>query len=303
MTHEIFDRGLIRFRRNRVAQTGGDLDFLERHVADDLALRVEIILRQFETVVDLGAHRGAVGRALVDLGNVGDIVALESAVGLLSECGGLKVCSDEEMLPLKPRSIDLIVSGLVLQHVNDLPGSLMQIRQALCADGLFLGVVPGGQTLHELRTAFMMAEGEIEGGSSPRVAPFADIRAMGGLLQRAGFALPVVDSDLLTVTYADPISLMRELRAMGWSNALRERRKTFLKRETLMRACEIYVAEFGLENGRIPASFELITLTGWAPHDSQQKPLRPGSATGRLSDALGSVEIIAGEKTIVPKDE
>ena len=303
MTHEIFDRNLIRLRRERVANTDTDIDFLERHVAEDLAERIETILREFKTVVDLGAHRGAVSQAVGRLDNVGKVIALERAHGLLKNCKGLKVCCDEELLPLRPQSVDLVLSGLVLQHANDVPGTLMQIRQALRPDGLFLGVIPGGQTLHELRSALMTAEMELEGGSSPRVAPFGDVRTMGGLLQRAGFALPVVDSDVLTVTYADPISLMKELRAMGWGNALHERRKTFMRRATLMRACEIYIAEFGLENGRIPASFELITLMGWAPHESQQQPLRPGSATSRLADALGSTEISSGDKIESVKDD
>jgi len=296
MSIEIFDRTLLGLRRARVADQNLDLDFLMRHVAEDLAMRVMSILRDFETVVDLGAHRGAVSAALGELEKVGHIIALDQSRELLASCKGMRVCADEEMLPLKAQSVDLVVSALTLQHVNDLPGTLLQINRALRPDGLFLGVLPGGRSLHELRSAFMMAESEIEGGSSPRVAPFADVRALGGLLQRAGFALPVIDSDILTVTYSDPIALMKELRAMGWGNALMERRKTFLKRSTLMRACEIYIEEFGLENGRVPASFEFITLTAWAPHESQQKPLRPGAANTRLADALGGTEISTGEK-------
>jgi len=303
MSHELFDRALLRSRRTRVATTDRDTDFLMRHVGEELAMRVETVLRDFPVVVDLGAHRGAVSEALRPLDKVGEIIALDCAEELITGAQGLRVVADEEMLPLKPQSIDLMVSGLVLQHVNDLPGTLVQISRALRPDGLFLGVIPGGQTLNELRTAFMMAETEIEGGSSPRVAPFADVRSLGGLLQRAGFALPVVDSDILTVTYSDPIALMKELRALGWSNALHERRKTGLKRATLMRACEIYISEFGLDNGRVPATFELITLMGWAPHDSQQQPLKPGAATTRLADALGTQERSAGEKADYSNDE
>ncbi len=296
MPQELFDRVLIRHRRSRIARLIPGGDFLLAHVAEDLADRVQAILREFKLVVDLGAHHGILSERLDRLENVGTLVQLDSAPELLDLSQGLRVCCDEEFLPLKSGSVDLLVSGLVLQYVNDLPGTMLQIRRSLKPDGLFLGSLLGGQTLHELRTALMMAEEELEGGSSPRVAPFADVQAMGSLLQRAGFALPVIDSELINVTYPDPLTLMHELRAMGGGNALFERRKTFLRRATLMRACEIYCSEFGDENGRIPASFEIITLTGWSPHESQQKPLRPGSATQRLADVLGVEEISAGEK-------
>ena len=296
MTHKLFDRALLRRRRTRIARLIPGGDFLLRHVAEDLVDRVRATVREFDLVVDLGAHHGIIGEQLSRLDNVGTLVQLDSAPELLALSEGLRVCCDEEILPLKPDSVDLMVSGLVLQYVNDLPGTLLQIKQSLKPDGLFLGALIGGKTLYELRTAFMMAEEEVEGGSSPHVAPFADVRALGALLQRAGFALPVVDSDVITVNYPDPLTLMRELRAMGGGNALLQRRKSFLRRGTLMRACEIYCSEFGMENGRIPASFEIITLTGWSPHESQQQPLRPGSATQRLADALGVEEISAGEK-------
>jgi hypothetical protein len=193
------------------------------------------------------------------------------------------------------RSLDLVASGLSLQLVNDLPGALIQIRRALKPDGLFLGAMLGGSTLAELRTAFLVAEEEIEGGVSPRVAPFADVRDLGALLQRAGFALPVADSDIVTVTYPDPLALMRDLRAMAASNALTARRKVPLRRATLARAIAVYRARFGLSDGRVPATFEIVTLTGWAPHESQQKPLTPGSARTRLADALDAEERSAGE--------
>ena len=202
----------------------------------------------------------------------------------------MRLCGDEEALPFKDASLGLVISGLTLQFANDLPGALVQIRRALKADGLFLGAVLGGQTLAELRDAFITAETEEEGGASPRVAPMADVRDYGGLMQRAGFALPVVDADIVTVTYASPLGLFRDLRGMGATNALLARRKTFLRRATLARTLEIYQERYAAGGGRIKASFEIIYLAGWAPHESQQKPLKPGSAAARLADALGVQE-------------
>ncbi|WP_289052511.1 methyltransferase domain-containing protein, partial [uncultured Methylobacterium sp.] len=187
------------------------------------------------------------------------------------------------------RSFDLAVSLLALQHANDLPGALVQIRRALRPDGLFVGCLLGGRTLTELRQVLTQAESEVEGGASPRVAPFAEVRDVGGLLQRAGFALPVADVETVTVRYGDPFGLMRDLRAMGLTNALRERRGG-LRRETLMRAAALYAERFADPDGRLRATFEMIWLSGWVPHESQQKPLRPGSAQARLADALGTVE-------------
>jgi SAM-dependent methyltransferase len=206
------------------------------------------------------------------------------------------VQADEEALPLKPGAFDAVLSALVLQHVNDLPGTLLQIRQALKPDGLLLAAVIGGETLHELRQCFVAAESELEGGASPRVAPFADGRDLGGLLQRAGFALPVVDSDRFSVSYATPLALMADLRAMGATNVLHERRRTPLRRATLMRTCELYAERFSRADGRVLATFEIITLTAWSPHESQQQPLRPGSAKARLADALNTREQPAGDK-------
>ncbi len=200
-------------------------------------------------------------------------------------------------MPFAPASLDLVVSGLALHHVNDLPGSLVQIRRALKPDGLFLAALLGGETLKELREAWLIAEDEVSGGASPRVAPFADVRDLGGLLQRAGFALPVADTDVVRVTYASPLDLMREIKAMGASNVLTARRRVPVTRTLLFRAAEVYAERFALADGRIPATFEIITLTAWVPHESQQKPLQPGSAKARLADALGVMEQGAGEKT------
>ncbi len=189
-----------------------------------------------------------------------------------------------------------MVSALALQFVNDLPGTLVQIRRALKADGLFLATLLGGETLTELRQSFAAAESEIEGGLSPRVAPFADLRDLGALLQRAGFALPVTDVDRLLVRYDSPFALMHDLRRMGATNALVARRRTPLRRATVMRMAEIYAQRFADADGRVRATFEIVWLTGWTPHPSQQQPLRPGSARTRLADALGTQEISAGEK-------
>ena len=202
----------------------------------------------------------------------------------------LLAIGDPEALPLAPARFDLAVSLLALHAVNDLPGTLVQLRRCLKPDGLFLGCFLGGCSLIELRQAFGEAESEVEGGISPRVAPFADLRDVGGLLQRAGFALPVTDTDLVTVRYPDPFALMRDLRAMGMTNVLTERRRTPLRRATLMRAAALYAERFSDPDGRVRASFELVWVSGWAPHESQQVPLKPGSAGARLADALGTTE-------------
>ncbi len=292
----IFDRRLLVARRNRVAEGAARHEFLLARVADDLAERLAAINRTFPVAASVGAYHGLIGRRLRRLPGIETVTDVEPAVRLLAQCEGPRLEADEEALPFAGQSLDLVVSGLSLQHVNDLPGALIQMRRALRPDGLMLAALLGGSSLAELRTAFLIAEEETVGGASPRVAPFADVRDLGGLLQRAQFALPVVDSDTVTVTYASPLALMRDLRAMGATNVLTARRKVPLRRATLARAAEVYVERFGLANGRIPATFEIITLTGWAPHASQPKPLRPGSARARLADALGTEELPAGDK-------
>jgi SAM-dependent methyltransferase len=202
----------------------------------------------------------------------------------------LSIVADEEALPFASGSFELIVSALSLQWANDLPGVLVQIRRALAPDGLFLAALIGGQTLIELRTAFTAAEAELTGGASPRVAPFADVRDLGGLLQRAGFALPVTDVEPILVRYASMFALLRDLRAMGATNALTERSRVPLRRAVFTRAAEIYADRFSDSDGRVRATFEIVWLSGWAPHESQQKPLAPGSARMRLADALNASE-------------
>lgn len=283
-------------RRDRHAAEADAHDFLLRHVAEDLAQRLALVRRHFPLAVNLGAHHGVISRRLRALGSIDVLIDVERSGKLLAQCDGPRILGDEEWLPFQAGSIDLVVSGLALHYVNDLPGTLIQIRRALKPDGLMLAALLGGRTLHELREALTQAEAELEGGASPRIAPFADVRDLGGLLQRADFALPVADADTLTVTYETPFALMQELRRMGAGNVLTERRRTPLRRATLLRAAEIYAQRYGARNGRIEATFEVITLTGWAPHDSQQKALAPGSAQTRLADALGAEEQPAGEK-------
>ncbi len=295
--HDLFDRPLLRQRRQRIAPHIADCDFLLRRLADDFCDRLSLIKREFPVAVNLGAHHGGLSRALRQLHQLGVMIDVDAVPAMLGQCDGPCVLADEELLPFADGALDLVVSGLALHFVNDLPGSLAQVCRALKPDGLFLAGLLGGQTLHELRDAFMSAELECEGGASPRVAPFADLRDLGALMQRAGFALPVVDSDSVEVSYATPFALMSELRAMGASNVLKARHRAPLRRATLMRAAQIYMQRYGLPGGRIKATFEIVTLTGWAPHEDQQQPLRPGSAKTRLADALGVNEISAGEKT------
>jgi SAM-dependent methyltransferase len=289
----IFDRRLIRRHLAR-AQAAGAADFLISHVAADLVDRLSPILRSFAVAVDLGGATSHGARALARSGRVEAIIRLP-ALPPAQPGGFAAAVADEETLPLAAESVDLVASLLTLQGVNDLPGAFAQIRRALRPDGLFIACILGGETLGELRQSLAQAEAELSGGISPRVAPFADARELGALLQRAGFALPVTDVEKLTVRYSEPFALMRDLRAMGMANPLRERGAP-LRRATLKRAAEIYAERFADPDRRLRASFDLVWLSGWAPHQSQQQPLRPGSAKARLADALGVAEITAGEK-------
>lgn len=290
----IFDRRLLRLRQAR-ARARGPATFLIDRVADELGERLSAVLREFDVAVDLGTPTDAVRRMLAASGKVATVIAAEPAAARLGH-EFPRVAGDEEALPFADASLDLVVSVLALQFVNDLPGTLIQIRRTLKPDGLLLAALLGGETLSELRQAFAEAESEIEGGLSPRVVPFADVRDLGALMQRAGFALPVVDSDRLTVRYDSAFALMHDLRAMGATNVLRERRRKPLKRATLFRMAEIYAQRFADADGRLRATFEVAWLSGWAPHASQQKPRKPGSAARRLADALGTKEHSAGEK-------
>jgi SAM-dependent methyltransferase len=284
----IFDRLLQRRRRSRAAALPAN--FLLDHVAGELADRLSVVLRRFNVGVDLGTPGDAVRRSLRRLG-AGMIVGADVIAR-----GKPFVVAEEEALPFRDSSLDFVVSGLALHFANDLPGVLAQIRRALKPDGLFLAALLGGETLTELRQAFAEAESEIEGGASPRVAPFADLRQIGALLQRAGFALPVTDVERVTVRYSSVFDLMHDLRRMGAANTLVARRRVPLRRTTLMQMADVYARRFADADGRIRTTFDIVWLSGWAPHPNQQQPLRPGSAKARLADALGTREISAGEK-------
>jgi SAM-dependent methyltransferase len=284
----VFDRALYR-RRLAAALAAGYPDFLLARCAADLDERLSAVLRRFERAADLGSALPLAAPVLRQKAE--HLLRLAEAPS-----AGADVVGDLEVLPFAAASLDLTASLLALHAVNDLPGALLQIRRSLRPDGLFIGCLLAGQSLTELRQVLLAAEVEVSGGASPRVAPFADLRDLGSLLQRAGFALPVVDSELVTVRYGDLFGLLRDLRAMGWANALLERSRKPLRRAVLLRAAELYAERFSDPDGRLRASFEIVWLSGWAPHESQQKPLRPGSAKARLADALGVTEVGAGEK-------
>lgn len=289
---QIFDRRMVRRHRDRAAPAYGSHDFLHREVADRLADRLQDVKRTFGTVVNLGGGRLAAARGTALTVNAD----LSGTLAAGAEAG-VPAAADEEFLPFADGSVDLVASCLSLHWVNDLPGALVQIRRALRPDGLFLAAMFGGDTLIELRRAFLEAEAETTGGASPHTSPVADVPDAGMLLQRAGFALPVVDTDTITVTYAGVLALMHDLRGMGETSALVARRRSFLRRDTLSAAAARYHELYADADGRIPATFQVIWLTGWAPDPSQQRPLRPGSAGARLADALGTDEKPAGDRT------
>lgn len=296
----LFDRDLLRARLDRAAPGYAAADFLKRRAAEDAVVRLEAIMRDFPRAVDLGARNGAFAQALAAsdaAGRVGFLVEVDLSPRMLAGRPGARLVADEERLPFAPASLDLVVSTLSLHWANDLVGALIQIRLALKPDGLFIGSFLGGATLTELRQSLLAAEAELTGGAGPRVSPFADAYDAAGLLQRSGFALPVADVDRVTVRYAHPLKLLADLRAMGETSVLAERHPKPLTRQVLARAFQIYAERFAEPDGRLPATFEILTLTGWAPDPSQQKPLKPGSAKMRLADALGVVE------NPLPRDE
>lgn len=282
-----FEPRLVRQRKRRARATLRDASFLHERVAADLADRLEAIPRPFPRVLALGGG-GLFSeeiRARPELSaRIGSI--LETDLDFI----------DPEHLPFAPGSFELIVSPLALHWINDLPGALIQLRLALKPDGLLLASLFGGETLRELRLSLIEAESELTGGAGPRVSPFADLQDVAGLLQRAGFALPAADRDVVTVRYGEPMRLLADLRAMGETSALRERSPRALSRRILVRAFEIYREHYADEDKRVRATFEILTATGWSPHESQQKPLKPGSAKTRLADALKTNEQSTGEK-------
>lgn len=289
----IFDRATLRARLDRAAPGYANADFLKRRAAEDAVARLEAIMREFPVAVDLGARNGAFREALAAsdaAAKVGVLIEADLSPAMLAGRDGPRLVADEERLPFAYGKLDLVVSTLALHWTNDVVGALIQIRRALKPDGLFVGALLGGATLTELRHSLVEAEIELTGGAGSRVSPFADAYDAAGLLQRAGFALPVADVDKVTVRYAHPLKLLADLRAMGETSVLAERHPKPLTRKVLGRAFEIYIEKFAEPDGRIPATFEILTLTGWTPDASQQKPLRPGSAKMRLADALGTVE-------------
>jgi len=266
----LFDRALLRARQER-AQKQGPVTFLLDRVAEDIGDRLLAVTRKFADVADIWSPGELLRQPIADR---------------FASIARLSLESESEKLPLQPESLDLVVSALALQFVNDLPGVLAQIRRALKPDGLLLAAMIGGDTLTELRQSFAAAEAELEGGVSPRVAPSADLRDIGALLQRAGFALPVTDVDRVVVRYDSAFALMHDLRSMGSTNILVERRRMPTRRATMLRMAQVYAERFADPDGRIRATFDVIWLSGWAPHESQQQPLRPGSAKASLAEAV-----------------
>ena len=287
---QLFDRRAWRLHRDRAARLAqgqaGLADFLHAEIADRLLDRLDLVGREFPAALDLGARGGALARALAQRAGTAQVVAAEPSALFLAIAPPPRVAADPEWLPFRDASFDLVASVLALHWTADLPGALLQLRRALKPDGLLLAAMLGGQTLVELRTALFEAELAEEGGVSPRVSPAIELGDAAALLQRAGFAMPVADSETITATYPDTLALMRELRAMGETNALAARRRGLMRRATLARAAVIYTERFANTDGRIPATLEILFLAGWAPHPSQPKSLPRGSATHRLADAL-----------------
>lgn len=284
----VFDRSALRKNRNRCARNPGDHTFLFDWASTRVAERLFDIRRRFPMALQIGARADFTS----------DKIDQKIIMDVSTDQPDLKIIADEDFLPFKENSFDLITSALNLHSVNDLPGALLQIRKTLKPDGLLIAALFGGETLMELRESLMQAELELKGGISPRVSPFADKQQIGALLQRAGFALPVIDSEIVTVTYDTIFKLMHDLRFMGEGNIIRDRHKYNPGKSFFMKAAEYYQDKYSEKDGRIRASFEIIFLIGWAPHASQQKPLRPGSAKNRLADALSTQEIKTGEKTL-----
>jgi SAM-dependent methyltransferase len=260
----LFDRRAWRLHRERAARSGC-VEFLHREAASRLVERLDGFDRKFHTVLDLGVHSGALSSALERRPGVEQVVAADAAPAFLARSGGMRVAADPELIPLSQSSFDLVASALVLHWVGDLPGTLAQLRRVLKRDGLFLAAMLGGRSLVELRTALFEAELAEEGGVSPRVSPASDLGDLAALLLRTGYARPVADTETLTVTYPDLSAMMHDLRGMGETNALSARRRTPLRRNTFARAAALYADRFGLPDGRIPATFEILFLTGWAP--------------------------------------
>ncbi len=289
-THLIFDRRLHRLRRERAAGTVATVAPVLEAAAERLLDRLDDITHRFHRALDIGG-RGVVAPLLRARG-VGFVTSMDLSARMAAGAGGLAVCADEEWLPFAPESFDLVVANLSLHWVNDLPGALLQLRRCLKPDGLFLASLPGLGTLQPLREALAASETALRGGLSPRVSPFPELRDLAGLLQRAGFALPVADAEDIPLAYRNPLALLRDLRAAGETNAVLARDPRTPPRALLPTA----LARLPAEYGTTPMPLRLLVMTGWAPHESQSQPARPGSANARLADALGAEERSAGEK-------
>lgn len=284
--NKIFDRTLVQNHRDRAALIYSHHSFLKDRTVNDLANRLKHIRRVFDTCVDLGCHTGQLSLALQGI-TTNKIICADQSFKMVQQAPSpLKLVMDEESLPFEENSLDLVLSALSLQWINDFPKFLLGVIQCLKPDGLFLASLLGENTLRELRDSLACAEIEIKGGLSPRISPMLTIQDAGALLQHAGFALPVVDVDHIQVTYAHPLDLLRDLRSMGETNALHTRSVSLMPRSILQRACELYQEKYSLVDGRIYATFDIITMTGWKPHPSQPIPLKRGSAKSKLSDFL-----------------
>lgn len=283
---KIFNRNLLRLHRNRIANDFQNHDFLWREMANRLLERLEFINRKFPMALDLGAKNGVIAKELQGRGGIEKLVQAEFSECLIRNASGIKIVADEELLAFADNSFDLVISVGSLHWVNDLKGTLIQIRRILKPDGLFLGATFGGKTLHELRASFEKAELEQKGGISPRISPFIEVRDGGILLQNAGFSLCVADSEIITAEYTHPLKLMKELRGMGEANALYAGNKNFTPCSLMMLAVDNYIKDFSNEFQRITASFEMVTLTGWKPHSSQQQPAQKGSGVVNLNNIL-----------------
>ena len=282
----IFDRAAIAAHRRRALKNGDhNAAFLLDIAATELAERLSVVERQFDRAIELHGATGKAAKAALALGKIGQLDRVEAEADYGTK-GEVSIVAPLEEVPLEPQSANLIIAPLSLHLTNDTPGVFIQIRRALKPDGLFLAAIPGAGTLQELRDVLLATEAEMTGGASPRVIPFADVRDVGSLLQRAGFSLPVIDAESYTVRYDSIFPLMKDLRAMGMANPLAARSRKPLSRAFFLRAAEIYAERYSDPDGRIRATFSIIYVSGWAPHESQQKPLQPGSAKARLADAL-----------------
>ncbi|HPF46121.1 MAG: methyltransferase domain-containing protein [Alphaproteobacteria bacterium] len=281
---DLFNRSLIRLRRDKISTTFANHDFLKKEISHRLVDNLGDIKKSFDIILNLNVDESCLTRRFKQA----FIISQDLSLNMLKNVSGISIQADEEYLPYKNQGLELVLSCLNLHWVNDLPGTLIQILRSLKPDGLFLGAIFGGETLTELRQSMLKADIELRGGTSPHISPFIDVRDAGSLLQRAGFALPVVSTERITVTYSDALGLMKELKAMGENNALIKQYKGLTSPRLMVKTAEIYHQSYANKDGRVPATFDIVYLQGWAPHESQQKPLKPGTAKISLKEALGT---------------